>query len=69
MDLISEAPSCDPEIQSELLKARGWAEVVSPAHPTLAVPVECEPRPVADVAPSPSCEALGMGWGYYYVIK
>ena len=57
MDVLSEAPSCDPEvIQPRLLGAR---EFVSPASPTLAQPVDCEPRPtaVADVA-SVSSEQL-----------
>ncbi|CAI8033187.1 Pantothenate kinase 3 [Geodia barretti] len=51
MDLLSEAPSCDPEIQPELLKIR---EYVSPAYATLAVPVDCEPRLAADVATTSS---------------
>ena len=47
MDVHSEAPSCDPEVQADILKAR---ELVSPALPTLAVPVGCGPRPAPDVA-------------------
>ena len=55
---LSEAPSSDPETQPDLLKAREWIEIASPAYPTLAVPVDCEPRPAADVALAPSCEDL-----------
>ena len=58
MDVLSEAPSCDPEIQPDLLKIR---EFVSPAYPTLAVPVDSEPRLAADVATTSSCTSNSYG--------
>ena len=48
MDLLSEAPSCDPEVQADVLRAR---ELISPAYPTLGVTVGYEPRPAPLAAP------------------
>ena len=61
MDLLSEAPSCDPETQPDFLRERVF---VSPAYPTLAVPVDSEPRLAADVATSSHTRSCGeQPWG------
>lgn len=62
MDLLSEAPSSDPEIKPGLAKTSEWNEyaaVISPSYATRSMSVECGRRPAADAAASSTSSECG----------